>query len=223
MASTPGSWTSVGKKIVIALTGMGLMVFLLGHVAGNLLIFAGDDTFNAYGHTLSTNPLTEFAEVGITLFFLFHIVLAGRNWMKNKGARQQRYYASNWAGGKSRKSLASSVMILSGALVLVFLVGHVLTMKYGLGFVASETSEGFEDLALQVRQAFANPITVLVYEVMIVMVGMHLWHGFSSAFQSLGISHPKLEKVLRPVGFVFACCVGGGFLSIPFAIFLKLI
>ena len=84
-------------------------------------------------------------------------------------------------------------------------------------------SEGIRDLASQMRAAFAPTWVVLIYVLVMVLVGMHLWHGFSSAFQSLGISHPRLEKVLRPLGYLFAGAVGVGFAIIPLAIHLELI
>ena len=224
MAGSPGYLTSVGKKILIALTGMGLMLFLTGHVSGNLLIFVGDDTFNNYGHTLVSNPFIYVVEIGMLLIFGFHLVTAVLNWASNREARgEQRYFSANWAGGKSRKSMASVAMILTGVLLLVFVVLHVGTMKYGWWYTNTDTPEGIRDLATQMRAAFSVGWIVLCYEVVMILVGMHLWHGFASAFQSLGINHPRLEKVLQPVGWVFACLVGGGFLAIPLAIFLKLI
>jgi len=223
MASTPGYFTSVGKKILIALTGIGLMLFLMGHVSGNLLIFIGDDTFNSYGHTLISNPLILVIEAGLVGVFFTHLITAFLNWYRNQDTRDQKYFSSNWAGGKSRKSLASTAMILSGVLVFGFVVLHVGTMKYGWWYTITDTSEGIRDLSTQMRAAFSVAWIVLCYEIVMVLVGMHLWHGFSSAFQSLGISHPKLDKVLQPAGWLFAVVVGGGFLAIPLAIFLKFI
>ncbi|MDF1564510.1 MAG: succinate dehydrogenase cytochrome b subunit [Deltaproteobacteria bacterium] len=224
MANQPGSLTSVGKKILIALTGMGLMLFLAGHVSGNLLIFVGDETFNNYGHTLVSNPFIYVIEFGMLAIFLFHLFTALANWMNNRDARgKTRYYSPAWAtGGKSRKSFASTSMILTGAVLIVFVILHVGTMKFGWGYTITETPEGIRDLATQMRAAFSSPLVVLAYEVVMVLVGMHLWHGFSSAFQSLGVSHPKLEKVLQPAGWLFAIFVGGGFLAIPFALYLNL-
>lgn len=224
MASTPGSWTSVGKKIVVALTGMGLMLFLLGHVSGNLiLVFGSDEAFNDYGHKLVSNPFIYLVEAGLVLIFLFHFTLALLHVARGRDARPTGYVSQTWAGGKSRKSLSSTLMLLSGLTILIFVIFHVASMKYGAFIGTFETPEGIHDLATQTRTVFSSPVTVLVYEVVMVLVGMHLWHGFSSAFQSLGISHPRLEGVLRPLGWVFAIVVGGGFLLIPLVVFLNLI
>jgi len=200
------------------------MLFLLGHVTGNLLIFVGPEIFNTYGHKLATNPLLYVIEFGLIGIFVTHMINAGLNWNKNREARgKHRYQVQAWAEGKSRKSLSSTTMIISGVTILVFVIYHVATMKYGAGFEITHDGEGVRDLAAQLRSAFANPLVVVAYEIVIALVGMHLWHGFSSAFQTLGINRPRLAHRLQIAGWIFACVVAGGFLSIPAAIFLGLI
>ena len=105
--------TSVGSKILIALTGLGLGVFLIAHLAGNLLFLAGPDAFNEYSHKLISNPLIYLAEAGLLVIFLLHLLKAVGGFMANQAARPQAYAAKRWAktkNPKSRKSFASSTM-----------------------------------------------------------------------------------------------------------------
>ena len=123
--------SSVGTKLVIGATGLLLFAYLLLHLAGNLMVFAGQDTFNHYAHFLISNPLVVPAEIALLLLFLIHIFKAVLMWTKNQAARPVPYEQKAWAGHTSRKSLASSTMIWTGLAVLAFVVVHVAQIKYG--------------------------------------------------------------------------------------------
>ena len=123
--------SSVGTKIVIGLTGLALVLYLITHIAGNLVVFLGPAIFNQYSHTLLSNPLIPVVEIGLVLVFLIHIVKTVRMFLSNQQARPVRYVRKKYAGRPSRKSLASSTMILSGLWLLVFVVIHVRQFKYG--------------------------------------------------------------------------------------------
>jgi succinate dehydrogenase / fumarate reductase cytochrome b subunit len=117
--------SSVGTKLLLGLTGLALFVYMVLHLAGNALIFLGAETFNDYSHQLISNPLIVPIEIGLLLVFLLHIYKAVTMWMRNKAARPVGYQKKELAGHTSRKSLASSTMIASGLLILIFVIVHV--------------------------------------------------------------------------------------------------
>src|SRR5437016_3974305 len=123
--------SSVGTKIVIGSTGLALFVYLITHIAGNLLIFLGPTIFNQYSHTLISNPLVPVIEIGLALIFIIHIYKTVRMFLNNQQARPVPYVRKKRAGRPSRKSFASSTMIFSGLWLLVFVAIHVKQFKYG--------------------------------------------------------------------------------------------
>ena len=119
--------SSIGTKLLIALTGLGLFVFLIAHLAGNLLFIAGPGAFNAYSHSLVSNPLIYVAEVGLIVIFVLHLAKTLANFFANRRARPIGYSTRRWAktkSSRSRKSLASTTMILTGTITLLFVVTH---------------------------------------------------------------------------------------------------
>ena len=212
--------SSVGSKILIAITGLALAIFLIGHLAGNLLFLVGPDAFNHYGHTLSSNPLIYLAEVGLIAVFVMHIVKTFTGFVANRGARPERYALKKWAKTKntaSRKSLASTTMIVTGTIMLLFVVTHLLTFKFGPVYT---TPEGIRDLYRLQVEIFSRPLYVGFYLVAMGIIFAHLWHGISSAAQSLGIDHPNWTPRLRLVGRLMSAVVAGGFFIIPIFTFL---
>jgi succinate dehydrogenase / fumarate reductase cytochrome b subunit len=212
--------TSVGSKILIAFTGLALAVFLIAHLAGNLLFLAGPDAFNNYSHALVSNPLVYVAEAGLIVVFLLHIAKTVAGVLANRAARPQAYAAKRWAktkNPKSRKSIASSTMILTGAFTALFVVTHLLTFKFGAWY---ETSEGIRDLYRLQVQVFSNPAYVAFYLVAMAVIFFHLWHGLSSAAQSLGLDHPTWTPRILVAGRVLTAAIAGGFFILPIATFL---
>jgi succinate dehydrogenase / fumarate reductase cytochrome b subunit len=206
--------SSIGTKLLIALTGLVLFLYLVLHLAGNLMIFAGAATFNEYGHKLASNkPLLYAAEVGLALLFLVHIYKAIVNYLANQRARPVGYAMKRWAGHTSRKSVASTTMIWTGMATLVFVVLHVRTFRFGTYYEAVEP--GVRDLYRLEAEIFGNPFWVAFYVVAMGLVGLHVRHGFSSAFQSLGIDHPRYTKRLLALGATLALIIGAGFALIP--------
>src|SRR5687768_2020375 len=123
--------SSVGTKLLLGLTGLALFAYLILHLIGNALVFAGADVFNQYSHTLISNPLIIPIEIGLLLIFILHIYKAVRMWMANRAARPVAYAKKERAGHTSRKSLSSSTMIASGLVTLLFVLIHVKQFKYG--------------------------------------------------------------------------------------------
>lgn len=210
--------SSVGTKILIGATGLLLFAYLILHLAGNLLVFAGQDTFNAYAHTLSSNPLVVPAEIALLLFFAVHIYKALTMWTGNQRARPVAYEHRQWAGRSSRKSIASSTMIWSGVITFGFVIVHLAQMRFGRWYEIGDPP--IRDLYRTEAEIFASPLWVGVYVVCMVLIGLHLRHGISSALQSLGIEHAVYTKRFVVVGTIVAILIGGGFALIPIWVYL---
>lgn len=205
--------SSVGTKLLMGLTGVALFAYMLLHLAGNVLILAGQDVFNNYSHTLISNPLIVPIEIGLLLIFLLHIYKAMTMWTKNQAARPVGYLKKERAGGRSRKSFASSTMIWSGLFILVFVIIHVKQFKFGSFYQV--TGSDVRDLARTEIEVFQNPFWVVVYVIATLLVGLHLRHGIASAFQSLGLDHPAYTRRLTVIGVLFAILIGVGLAIIP--------
>jgi succinate dehydrogenase / fumarate reductase cytochrome b subunit len=211
--------SSVGTKLLIGLTGLALFVYMLLHLVGNVIIFFGPELFNEYSHRLISNPLIIPIEIGLLLVFLIHIYKTVAMWMKNAAARPVAYGKKEWAHHTSRKSLSSSTMIASGLFLMVFVIVHVKQFKFGT-FYLTAGSDSVRDLYRTEIEVFRNIGWVIVYVLATLLVGLHLRHGFSSAFQSLGLDHPRYTKRLVALGIVFAFLIGGGLAVIPIWVYL---
>jgi succinate dehydrogenase / fumarate reductase, cytochrome b subunit len=205
--------SSVGSKLLMGLTGVALFVYMVLHLAGNALIFAGQDVFNEYSHTLISNPLILPIELGLLAVFLLHIYKAITLWMSNSAARPVPYTKKQLAGHTSRKSLSSTTMIWSGLFIMVFVVIHVKQFKFGSFYQVTDST--VRDLYRTEVEVFQNPLWVGVYVLATLLVGLHLRHGFASAFQSLGLDHPLYTRRLTALGIVFAVLIGVGLAVIP--------
>jgi succinate dehydrogenase cytochrome b subunit len=203
--------TSVGTKIVIGITGIALFLYLLIHIAGNLLVFFGPAFFNKYAYTLEGNPLLPIVEIGLLLLFLIHIYKTVRMFLGNQRARPVGYVRKKVAGPPSRKTLASSTMIGSGLWLFAFLIVHVKAFRFG---VEHEWPAGGRDLYRLEMETFTSPLMVGFYVISMVVVGSHLWHGVSSAFQSLGVDTPAWTRFILPAGKAIAVLIAGGFIVI---------
>ncbi len=211
--------SSVGTKLLIGLTGLALFAYLILHLIGNALIFAGPETFNEYSHRLISNPLIVPIEIGLLAVFLLHVYKAFTNYIANRSARPASYQMKKYAGHTSRKSLASSTMIWSGLVIAVFLIVHVKQFKFGAWYQTVSTNP-IRDLARTEFEVFSQPLWVGLYVVATLIVGLHLRHGISSSFQSLGLDHPVYTRRLTIWGIVFAVIIGGGLACIPVWVYL---
>ncbi|HMF99101.1 MAG TPA: succinate dehydrogenase cytochrome b subunit [Vicinamibacterales bacterium] len=216
MASRIGVFaTSVGTKILIGLSGLFLVFYLLIHIGGNLVVFAGPAAYNKYAFTLEHNKALLYPlEVIILAGFLTHIYKTVTMFLANQQARPVAYVQKKRAGKPSRKTLASSTMIASGLWLIVFLVFHVKAFREGWGSNEYEWAAGGRDLYRQEMEIFSSPLLVGFYILSMIVVGSHLWHGVSSAFQSLGLDHPAVTPRLITAGKVLALLIAGGFIVI---------
>jgi succinate dehydrogenase / fumarate reductase cytochrome b subunit len=198
--------SSIGKKIMVAAAGFLLCGFLIAHLAGNLLMFVGGETFNRYAEALEHNPLLPLAELGLVALFLAHIVLSLRATLANRAARPEGYQVYK---GKGARTAGSRTMAVTGLLILSFVVVHVATFKYNLGGVKGP------DLFNHVLGWFANPLYAAFYVLAVAGVGLHLSHGVQSAIQTFGLSHPRYTPLLKKAGLAFAVLMFLGFASLP--------
>ncbi len=210
--------SSVGSKYVMALTGFGLMLFVIGHMCGNLLIYLGKDALNAYAHGLADHPgLLWSARIGLLAIFLIHIFFALRTWQENESARPVRYVHE----ATIQASWASRHMMLTGVVILLFVIYHLLHFTFGYvdpnNFKYSlEPKEG--DVAGMVIAGFQQPLISVSYILAQVFLGLHLWHGGSSWLQHLGLNGRGYDVVVNNVGAVVAVVVVIGNCSIPLVI-----
>jgi len=201
----------------MGLTGLVWLGFAAGHMAGNLLLFKSADAYNKYGHFLVTNPAIYLAELVLVVSLLVHFIVAAQLTMKNRAARSSRY-AVEPADAKAA-TLAQKTMIYSGSLVLVFIIYHLVTFKFGPYYSVQVGGVEMRDLHRLVVEVFQNPFYVAWYVVCLVLLGFHLSHGFSSVFQSLGFSHPKWNPLIKKLGLAYALVVAGGFLAQPLYVY----
>lgn len=207
--------SSLGRKYVMAVSGLALVLFLVAHLAGNLTLFVGNDLFNAYAHALESNPLLPLMEAGLAAVFLVHIAVAIVLIVQNRAARRARYHSELGKGGRVGKTVASATMAITGPIVLVFLLIHIYDFRISKLFV----DEGY-DLAVAVRARLSSPLGATIYIFGLLALGTHLWHGFQSAFQTLGVGHPRWRLVILWTGRVLAVVLFLGFVSFPFWLFV---
>ncbi len=214
-------WSSVGKKVLMAFTGLFWILYLLEHLIGNLLLLISDPApYNKYADVLlSFGKLLWIAEAVLIGTILVHIISGISVWLSSRTARPVKYSKTANAGGKSRKTISSITMIYTGIILLIFMFFHVNMFKFGAHYTIMIDGKEMLDLHRVVYEAFANPVIVFSYAAIFVLLGFHLRHAFWSAFQSLGISHPRYTPFINFLGVFVAVVMAGGFIFIPLYIF----
>lgn len=219
MSTTKPLKSTVGRKVIMAVSGIFLMLFLIVHLGGNLTMFVSADLFNSYAHHLeSLGPLLYVAEAGLLVIFLFHVVSAFQVHAEKKRARPDDYAVYASKGGASKLTVASKSMIYTGIILLLFIPAHIWMFKFNGGEAFSFTEihgDKVKDLYSVVAKAFLNPVIAIGYAVVMLLLGLHLRHGFWSSLQSLGAMSPKLSPLIYTIGLLFAAAVAGGFLVLP--------
>ncbi len=204
--------SSIGRKLIMSLTGLFLILFLVVHLAGNLQLLKDDGgaSFNAYAYFMTTNPLISTIAWGNYFFILLHAFLGLVIWYKNRAAKGSKYAVRS----NAEVTWASKNMALLGTLILAFIFIHMGDFWFKMKFtdqLAMISVEGLDhqvkDLYSQVSHTFSNPLMVAAYVVGLATLAFHLWHGFQSAFQSLGINHPKYSPIIKGLGKAYAVIV----------------
>jgi len=197
--------SSIGKKLMMALTGFCFCLFLAVHLAGNLTLFGGKAMFNSYAsHLHALGILLVVAEWVLLVLALVHIVTGLTLFYQNIKARPNRYAVNKSAGGRT---IGSATMPYTGVLLLAFIVFHLINFHF-----VDKSQTTIYDI---VSQAFASPMYVGIYVIAMIMAGVHVSHGFWSAFQTVGANHPKYMPMIRTLSIVFALVVGFGFGILP--------
>lgn len=204
--------TSVGKKQLMAVTGFLFLLFLAVHLAGNLTIYRGAESFNSYSeHLHGLGLLLVVAELGLLFFALVHITTAVFVFLENRRARPQGYAVDKSGGGRT---LSSRSMPYTGLFILAFVVIHLLGVSRF--FVDRSTRTVFQ----VVTELFSHPGYIVFYTASMVIVALHVRHGLWSAFQTVGANHPKYMPFIERLSIAFAVVVGIGFGTLPIAISL---
>lgn len=221
--------STVGHKFLVGLSGLGVVGFMVTHLAANTLLYLPDPgPFNAYVQGLKDwGHLLTAAELGLGGLFVFHIVTALMAANRNRTARPAKYHSSTPSkGGIDKSNLSSRTMKWTGIILLGFLIAHILHFRFGPGIEAGYVTEinGKEarDLHRYVVEAFQNPLVAGLYAFVMIFLGIHVRHGFWSAFQSLGLSFPKYSQAIYILGILVALTFALGFLGIPIWIYFNL-
>lgn len=214
-------WSSIGKKLIAGITGIALVLFLIVHLGGNLTLFFGNGAlFNSYSHHLEAlGPLLWVAEIGLVILFVSHMVSTLSVRFGGKQARGTDYALEASKGGASKKTLSSRTMAITGTVLGIFLVLHVIHFKFGASYPLEINGKEARDLYRLVNEEFHKPLIAFLYAGVMLLLGVHLRHGFWSALQSLGAMKPKYSPLIYTLGLVFAILLAGGFLVLPLWIY----
>ena len=206
--------SSIGRKFIVAITGLALVLFLAGHLSGNLLIFVGPGAFNEYAHFLHTflhGAGVWIARIGLLVCLVLHVWFTILLTKENKSARTKYAHDATVQAPKS-----SRIMIWSGLTILAFIVFHLLhfTVRVDSGLASlGETSPWH-----MVIEGFKNPLVVIFYVIAMTLLCSHLSHGVSSIFQTLGLRSKKTAKPIALLAKAYALVIYLGFISIPIAV-----
>ncbi|MCH7827409.1 MAG: succinate dehydrogenase cytochrome b subunit [Bacteroidetes bacterium] len=206
--------SSIGKKLVMAITGIFLILFLIFHLINNLMLFGGPEFFNENVARLeSIKPLIRVMEIILALVFIYHTYTGLKLWWKNKKANPEKYAVN---ANKENSTVYSRTMAITGSLIFIFLVIHLYTIwvKYNFGM------DGSDDYFEVIKILFANPFWAAFYFIIMIFIGFHINHAFQSAFQSFGWSSKKYTPIVKKIGTVIAIILAVGFASIPIYFFL---
>ncbi len=210
--------SSIGKKFVMALTGISLILFLIVHSTVNGMIFFNDqgETFNFYAHFLSHNWLMRLAELGLFVGLILHIIQGLMLWSQNNAKRPVKYAVNP---GNATSPWYSRSMGLLGSLLLIFLIVHLSHFWWGTKLSLYASGHEGHNLYQEMKNAFHIPWVVVVYLLGVIALCWHLIHGFRSAFQTLGINSPKYNPIIKTIGIAYSLIVCLAFALMPLAFF----
>jgi succinate dehydrogenase / fumarate reductase cytochrome b subunit len=203
--------SSIGKKLVMACTGLIFCLFLVVHLIGNLTIYSGGGAFNAYSERLrSLGLVINVIEVGLVVCALLHIFFAILLYFENLWARPVGYVMKKSAGGQT---ISSRIMPYTGLYMIIFVVIHLFTFRF-----VDRTQQNIFEI---ISHLFSKPGYVIFYVLTTVVAAFHVKHGLWSAFQTIGADHPKYMPLIQGASLIFSLIVGVGFGSIPLFILSK--
>jgi len=210
--------SSIGKKLVMAITGLSFCLFLAMHLVGNFFYYGGGSAFEGYSaHLHERLVLLRLAEGGLIFFALLHILFGGILYFQNLAARPKGYVMKKSVIRKTTpggQTVSSRLQAYTGLYILVFVIIHL----FAFTFVDRTAGGGLYRI---VTTAFQDPLYAAFYVFSVIVVGFHINHGFWSAFQTIGANHPKYMPAVKVISMVYALIIGACFSSIPVFIFLS--
>jgi succinate dehydrogenase / fumarate reductase, cytochrome b subunit len=212
--------STIGRKVVMAITGLFLVSFLFVHLSGNLLIFRGDGgrAFNEYSQFMSTAGIIRVMEIVLVLGFAIHIYTSAVLTLRNRKARPQEYAYSR---PSDNSTWFSRNMGLSGSILLIFLITHLANFWYRYKFgpinpITYPDGATYKDMYGLVRTVFQQEWWIsILYIIAMVLLSFHLVHGFQSAFQTLGLRHKKYTPIIETAGLIICILVPAAFAAFP--------
>ncbi len=183
--------SSIGRKIIMAVTGLMLIGFIFFHLGINLLLFKGSGIYNGAVNIITT-PITPILEIGLAVLFLIHIIIGTWVRIEDWFNRPKGYYERRWQGGRT---IGSATMLYTAIILLAFLVYHIITFRFG------DHSAGMYQM---VASTFKNPLCVVLYLIGASAIVLHMSHGVQSAFQTLGLNHPVYMPIIKMAGWAVA-------------------
>ena len=197
--------SSIGKKLLMAITGLSFIGFLGAHLAGNLTIYKGGAVFNAYAEKLhALGPVLTVFEFGLLAFALIHVTIGLILFVQNLKARSVPYELDRRAGGRT---LSSVTMPYTGLIILAFVVFHLINFTF-----TDKTQRTIFEI---VSSTFASPLYIVIYVFVMVVVTLHVQHGFWSAFQTIGANHPRYMPAIMVLSIIVSLIFGFGFGMLP--------
>jgi succinate dehydrogenase / fumarate reductase, cytochrome b subunit len=215
--------SSIGRKALMAVTGFGLLGYVIAHMIGNFQVYQGPDALNAYAKMLKGMPgLLWVVRVTLLLLFAAHIYLGITLYLENRAARPVGYVRFQY----EQANIATRTMLLSGLVILVFVVFHLL--HFTLGGVqpqnfAGRDAAGRHDVYSMVVRGFRNPVITITYVVAQLVLGLHLYHAVPSMFQSIGWKHPRYNPLIEKLGLIVALLIVIGNISMPLSILFGIV
>jgi len=203
--------STLGKKILMAVTGIVLFGFVVGHMLGNLQIYLGAEQLNHYAELLQSNKGLLWTVRSVLLFcVLVHIVAAVQVWLRSRASRPVRYRVFR----PPAVDYAARTMVWSGPIIAVFIVYHLLHLTVGSAHQEFVRGEVYANVVA----AFSVPWVAALYVIANLLLGFHLYHGLWSLFQTLGLDHPRIAPLRRPFAVVMAALIAAGNISMPLSV-----
>lgn len=210
--------SSVGKKYLMAVTGIVWAGFVFAHMIGNFLLFFGADTYNKYSHLLTSGIIIYVAEFVLVVSLMVHVINGVMLTIRNKKAKKSQYLGEQ--NSEKSASFASRTMAPQGLVILTFIILHLAGFKYGNYYETTVDGIIMRDLYRLVVEVFRQPGYVAWYILSLMVLGIHLSHGFGSVFQSLGMITKTNESRIKQVSMLYAILVVVGFISQPIYVYL---
>lgn len=212
--------SSIGKKQLVAVSGLILILFVIGHLAGNLFIYGGPEVFNAYSKKMTDlRPALYVVEIGLFIIFIIHLYVTAWLVWENIQARGKGYAVYKPVG---KRSLATRLMPYTGTAVLAFVIWHLWDFTFiehtgPRSFMPDGAQRGLYAI---VYNAFSNPLHSFLYIVAMIAVGLHLAHGVQSFVQTFGLNHPRYTPVIKKVSNTLGTLIALAYSSIPVYVLL---